>query len=283
MNIETRDSKAPFEIIASFTEVKSAADGKLTVKGYASTFSDRDRHDDVIDPYAFDASIEQYMQNPKLLAFHDHSRPIGKATEVTIDEKGLYVIGEISNADSVKDIRQQIEEGVLSSFSIGGYFHRQLVNGQKMIHQVDLVEISVVAVPANPYASFTVVKAFRSEAKQLPPLEYGAPVSFQEKSVQAQLEEAKSLVAEVWETPIQPMIKVFVEGNNTSEFLSYLYGTKAYGYQSYQFSVPVTDVHHLHHQMRRIKEYAERTGVRVNVHVPRDLDAWMQEEGAILS
>lgn len=245
----------PFEIMARIFEVKSMDDGGLLVEGYASTFDDIDRQGDTIDHKAFDASIERYMQNPILLAFHDQQKPIGHVQEATIDQKGLYAKAVVSNkADQA--IREQIKAGFLRHFSIGGYFYRTQKDGHTHIKSVDLKEISIVAVPANPYASFNVSGAMEKsmDYKSMPSqMEYGQPVAFGAKSLDI------------------PPVSVTVEGAGTDAFLGYWFGTKSMTGGFYQFQIEPKDIDHLRYQLKQIESFANRTGAIVTVDVPDDV------------
>lgn len=161
-------------------EVKSSSysdDGhyRARVKGYASTPT-LDRYDDIVEPYAFEKSIRTtYRKNPIILFQHNSNYPIGKATSMVIDEKGLYIEADIYDKETAPKIR----EGILSTFSIG-FIPKEVefrdadgrlldpsedniwANGVKrIIKNVDLVEVSVVSVPANPDAIFTVEKSIK--------------------------------------------------------------------------------------------------------------------------
>lgn len=146
------------------------------IKGYASTPT-LDRYDDVVEPEAFRKSImQEYRKNPIILFQHNPERPIGKATFMNIDSGGLYIEAIIVDAE----IEPKIKAGILQAFSIG-YIPKQIefrdANGNKLdpesfdvwkpgvkriIKEVDLVENSIVSVPANPDALFTMEKSVKS-------------------------------------------------------------------------------------------------------------------------
>lgn len=156
-----------------FTEVK---DGDRTVdyrdvkiSGYLSTFGNTDRDGDVVEPGAFDESIKRFKTNPVLLIDHNWSADAiaGSFTKVKEDETGLYVEAVLSNSASerMKDIRAKVAEGHIRTLSMGGLFHYD-ETGRK-IFRVDLYEGSLVAVPANPKATFSVRTLTEAEQKQL--------------------------------------------------------------------------------------------------------------------
>lgn len=147
------DSSIAFQIVTS----TKAADGSLTIEGYANTV-DRDRVGDIVLPEAFKATLPEYLKNPILLYMHNWERPIGTVVETKIDERGLWIKAVISNAAAVADIRTQISEGILKTFSIG---YNELDSDYdkktetRIIRQLELLEISIVTIPANPAALFT--------------------------------------------------------------------------------------------------------------------------------
>lgn len=133
----------------------------VKIAGYGSTNEDvtkSDRGGDYIRKGAFKKTIRKFMRNPIMLADHSNSTKqiVGKYTKVQEDEKGLYIEGELSNSPEQKNIRFQVAEGNLQTMSIGGIFKYE--EDGKGIEEVDLMEISLVAIPMNPDARF-VVKA----------------------------------------------------------------------------------------------------------------------------
>lgn len=260
-----------FEVIAPFVEVKSLENGNVRIAGYASTFENTDRHGDIIAPNAFNDTMEKYMRNPVLLAFHDHKKPLGKVTEAHIDNNGLYIVAEIPSTPNpeLAAIRKQVEDGILSTFSIGGYFHREKAEGGR-ISKVDLIEISVVAVPANPRAEFTVQKAFEmAEKKDFLPLEYGNMLSQTKKTVETLMQTEVKL----------PPVSVHVEGNGVGAFLGYLTGFPAHGRKTAEFQIEAESMEELKGRLQQIEGYVKRTGVKALIHIPRSVEAWMEEKG----
>lgn len=261
--METLTSTHPFEIVAPF-EVKSMADGSLELVGYASTFGNRDKQGDVVVYGAFDRSIERFMQDPKMLLEHDFRHVIGTFPEATIDHKGLKVKGVVFNDPRLRTVREKIESGVYSSFSIGGYFTRRQVGGEKYIVDVDLREISVVKNPANEFASFTVEGALAKSMDyvQGQEMEYGAPVGF----------EHKSLAVEA----IPPVV-VNVEGDGLDEFLTYQFGVPVPHGGSYRIKIKAKSIGELKERIRKLDVLAWRTKVRATLYVPESLRQRFEE------
>lgn len=139
-------------------------DSELRISGYASTDS-LDRASDRILPTAWkNGGLRNYEVNPILLFNHDYNRPIGKVVEMTTDNKGLKITGVISK--SAGDVYNLVKEGVLSTFSVGFLVkdadYDKSVDGL-IVKDAELLEVSVVSVPANQDATFSLAKSFESQ------------------------------------------------------------------------------------------------------------------------
>lgn len=149
------------------SKIKSA-DGNVCIEGWANT-SDKDRVGDVVVPEAFAKSLPTYLDNPVLLFQHDWDRIIGRVEDAKIhDSKGLWVKAIISNAKDVDDVRTKILEGALKTFSIGYNEVDAVYDEQRkanFVKEVELLEISVVTIPANAGAKFTVAENTKNEAE----------------------------------------------------------------------------------------------------------------------
>lgn len=142
--------------IKAYTQKDGSAE--CVIEGYANTV-DKDRVGDVVMPVAFEKSLPTYLKNPVLLCNHDWNDVCGVVLEAKIDEKGLFIRAKIS--DAREDIKTMVREGCLRTLSIG-YNEVDSVYDDatktKVIKELELLEISVVAVPANPEAIFAVKK-----------------------------------------------------------------------------------------------------------------------------
>lgn len=156
--------KKIFNLTSNFKALDENEDGSINIKGYAST-NDQDRAGDVIHPDAWSkGGIGNYENNPIILFNHDYHNPIGKTTELGVDERGLKIKGKISK--SAGKINELVKEGVLGAFSVGFRVkdadYIEETDGYS-IKDAELFEISVVSVPANQAATFSVAKSFDSE------------------------------------------------------------------------------------------------------------------------
>lgn len=131
----------------------------VTINGYLSTFEEytpRDRDGDYVKGAAFDKSISRFSSNPVMLMDHvnDIDHLAGSFTQIQKDGKGLAVVGKISNAPELRKVRFLVAENHLKTLSMGGLF--LYGHDGKAIEEVDLWEGSLVPVPANPDARFSV-------------------------------------------------------------------------------------------------------------------------------
>lgn len=147
--------------------VKGIADNKaLKIAGYANT-SDKDRTGDIVLSNAWAKGVENFRRNPILLYQHDHGKPIGKVNNITVDKKGIFVEASVSDAaEKQHAVKTLIKDGVLKSFSVG--FRIKDADYDKrsdtfVIKDLELLEISVVSVPANQNSLFSIRKSFEND------------------------------------------------------------------------------------------------------------------------
>ena len=159
-----------FFITTDDITVKGVSEKTFKIAGYANT-SDKDRSGDIVKPEAWAKGIENFRRNPILLYQHDHNKPIGKISSVTVDKKGIFVEASVSEAaEKQHGVKTLISDGVLKSFSVG--FRVKDADYDKrtdtfLIKDVELLEISVVSVPANQNSLFSVRKSFEDDSSYL--------------------------------------------------------------------------------------------------------------------
>lgn len=132
-------------------------DNGFEFEGYASTFGNVDRHNDVIVQGAFRESLTTRM--PSLLWQHNMDMPLGVFTEAREDTKGLFVKARMPLSDTfVRDrVVPQMQIRSINTMSIGFQipdFERdtEFKDGIQYIKRVNLWEASLVTIPANPQA-----------------------------------------------------------------------------------------------------------------------------------
>jgi HK97 family phage prohead protease len=133
------------------------------IRGLAST-ADWDRAGDSIEVDAWTkGGLKNFENNPIILFNHDYNRPIGRATKIVPTKDGLHLEAKISKA--AKDVAELVKDGVLGAFSVG--FRVKDADYIKetdgyLIKDAELFEVSVVSVPANQAATFSLSKSFDS-------------------------------------------------------------------------------------------------------------------------
>ena len=136
----------------------------LTFNGRAASFNGVDFYGDTILPGAFSKTLENRAYPVLMLKGHNPSLPIGVWTSIVEKEAGLYVAGELTPGNSIaQDTGASLRHGAVSGLSIGFFVPDggadDLTNGGRVIREVDLVEISIVSMPADLGASVTNIKA----------------------------------------------------------------------------------------------------------------------------
>jgi len=142
---------------------KADDDGTLLISGWANT-TDKDRAGDVILEEAWNkGGLSDYLNNPIILGYHKHDNPIGQMVSHSVSSKGLFITAEISKAAG--NVYQMIKEGILKSFSVGFMVKDADYDSTTdifVIKDLELLEVSVVSVPANQHSTFSVSKQFES-------------------------------------------------------------------------------------------------------------------------
>jgi HK97 family phage prohead protease/HK97 family phage major capsid protein len=138
----------------------------LNIAGYANT-TDKDRQGDVVLASAWAKGIDNYRTNPVLLFQHNANTPIGRVNKIRVDHKGLYVDATISSAaEKNHGIQTLVRDGALKSFSVGFRVKDQNLDQNSetsIITELELLEISVVSIPANQTSLFSVRKSFDNQ------------------------------------------------------------------------------------------------------------------------
>jgi HK97 family phage prohead protease len=157
-------------------EFKASDDERGVIEGYASTFGNVDRHGDVITKGAFEGGRSKIP----IFAMHNPSMAIGVGF-VEEDSKGLKIRMKLAvdNPDSetlrdrAREYYAMAKEGIIEKMSVGFIplereWKKRKVDGRdvptRYIKKVDLVEVSLVPIPANDRARVTTVKSFDEDS-----------------------------------------------------------------------------------------------------------------------
>ena len=149
-------------------EEKSVAESKEetgafgTFRGYGSVFNHLDCDYDVVRPGAFKSTLARQTR-VKMLWQHRSSEIIGSFTSLQEDDKGLLVEGRINlGTEKGREAYALLKAGDMDGLSIGYRvkdFERDKQTGVRFLKEVDLMEISLVTMPANQRALVTDVKS----------------------------------------------------------------------------------------------------------------------------
>ena len=153
-----------FKLDSSIKSVEEDSEGELRIAGYASTNAMDRSADRILSTAWTKGGLKNFQTNPILLFNHNYDKPIGKVVEIVTDNTGLKIKGVISK--SAGDIHNLVKEGVLSTFSVGFLIkdaeYDKSVDGL-IVKDAELLEVSVVSIPCNQDATFSVAKSFDNQ------------------------------------------------------------------------------------------------------------------------
>jgi len=155
-------------------ELKATESGRI--EGYASTIGGKpDRHGDVVQKGAVRQSLERMRDTgdmPVMLWAHAQEQPIGRWLSMHEDAKGLFVEGILNlKTEKGREAFEHVKAGDAGGLSIGFTTpeggREYAGDGVFNLKAVDVLEISIVAIPANPLARITGVKSLASKAEAI--------------------------------------------------------------------------------------------------------------------
>jgi HK97 family phage prohead protease len=160
-----------------FAEIKFAGDDKtMTFKGYGAVFNNIDSYGDVIAPGAFKDTLATARKSgdwPAMLSQHggflgSDMTPIGVWTDMEEDSRGLKVEGQLAPTTRGQELYALMKmepRPAINGLSIGYRAKEWSVRTKpdeprRTLKSVELMEVSIVTMPANPKARITGVKSF---------------------------------------------------------------------------------------------------------------------------
>jgi len=178
--------------LGQITEVKGVDGKNLTdyefnttkrmyLKGIANEHT-MDRMNEIVKPVGLDA--RNYLKNPIMLADHMYMAraSIGRVEELRPEDDGVHFDGWVGDpekaplTDMQKDIRSLIAQGILRTVSIGFIpkkIKSPLFNDEgemvepAIIEEWEMLELSVIPVPANAGSTFEMKKIQQTYVKHL--------------------------------------------------------------------------------------------------------------------
>lgn len=134
------------------------------IKGYASTYDNIDKVDDIVKQGAFTETLTLQKDNVmKMLKNHNRDNVIGgfPVNLMQDTKKGLYVVGHINlEVEKGRETYALAKQGVINKMSIGyKTIESTFINDSlRVLEKLELKEISIVPFPANEEATIIDVK-----------------------------------------------------------------------------------------------------------------------------
>jgi hypothetical protein len=145
--------------------IRFAADDVGVFTGHAAVFGEPNSFNEVVAPGAFKATLADHKARgiaPPMLWSHRTDEIVGVWTDLREDETGLAVAGRlVTETAKGAEALALMKAGALTGLSIG-FRARQQERGPKGIRvltEIELVEISLVALPAAPAARIKDVRS----------------------------------------------------------------------------------------------------------------------------
>ena len=142
-----------------------ALDDVGTFSGYASTFGNTDKANDVIVKGAFSESLDSWKKKhkgfPNIYDEHNRYHCLGICKTLEEDETGLSMQGTlfIQYIEKAREVYRALQSGLKHSLSIGFYVKKSSMNhGVRHIEKIDLLEVSIVTNPCNTQAQIHTFK-----------------------------------------------------------------------------------------------------------------------------
>ena len=142
--------------------------------GHGSIFGNEDLGGDIVLPGAFNATLADHREKgtlPQMFWMHDPSRVPGKWLSMGEDSNGLKVKGVLADTPLGDEIHTLLTMEAVKGLSIGYRVVEDdwTKDGQRLLKQVDLWEVSVVSLPMNPLAQVVHAKSQLSQRGEYVP------------------------------------------------------------------------------------------------------------------
>lgn len=129
---------------------------------FLASTSTIDRQGDSIDQSGWE--LKNFMKNPVILWAHRYDElPLGKVVELSVTENGLESEMVFADHEKAKEVSKLVDDGMLNAVSVG--FIPKERNGN-VITRAELLEISIVPVPANQEALALAYKELSPELQK---------------------------------------------------------------------------------------------------------------------
>lgn len=154
-------------------ELKSISEREF--EGYGAVFGNVDHGGDIVLPGAFARTLKAHKDDgtmPLMFWMHQPDQVPGVWLDMKEDRSGLYVKGEILDTTLGRDVRTLLQKKAVRGLSIGyrpteADYDR---DGNRLLKQVEVAEVSIVSMAMNPLARVEHVKARLSADGEYVPL-----------------------------------------------------------------------------------------------------------------
>lgn len=172
-------------------------------EGYGSIFGNRDLGGDIVVPGAFAKSIQRHKAEgtmPLMFWMHDPAAVPGVWLDMDEDRQGLKVAGELVDTTLGRDVNTLLDKKAVRGLSIGyqaldvGWDR----DGNRLLKQIELHEVSIVSMAMNPLARVEAMKARLSASGEYVPTEREFERLFKEAGCSKAI--SRQLVARIFDT-----------------------------------------------------------------------------------
>jgi uncharacterized protein len=147
-------------------ETRFTADESGTFTGYAAKWGEINAHNEIVKPGAFSRSLAEHAKRgiaPPMFWSHHQDEPVGVWTELHEDDTGLAVTGKlVTETTRGREAFALLKAGALTGLSIGFRARKadRDTRGVRVLSDIDLAEISLVALPSAGGARITQVRTY---------------------------------------------------------------------------------------------------------------------------
>jgi len=164
VNGKTLEGVQPRKIMP-IIDLKSTESANGGFSGYGSVFGNVDSYDDIVMPGAYTETLPDFLKNGFVSVGHMWSDlPVATFSDALQDDKGLFVVAEFHSDEYSQRARlvtgERIERGKGVGLSVGFSIKKGgaswamdedgMHNGIRLLSNLDLFEVALVNMPANP-------------------------------------------------------------------------------------------------------------------------------------
>ena len=141
----------------------SVASDSGSFEGYASTY-EVDSVNDIVMPGAYTKTLPKFLSAGVVHWAHDFSVPVGWPTAAYEDSRGLYIRAQYHSTPAGQNARTVTAERLAAGMNMGlsiGYTvvdFRYREDGVRELHEINLLEVSLVTLTAAAAATVTEIK-----------------------------------------------------------------------------------------------------------------------------